>query len=273
MRILATIRTFIINYLVPGWGLWIVGKPRLALATVVTIVGLVVLFSWSRLVLDPVAYLVLICLIIGLVFLVALYSAIIEFRRDEELSPPRNWKSAFIFAVISGVTLYVVMSDRSSTLGYDVFILPASSMAPTLVRGDHILADSWHYSESDILFGEIVVFEVPKSHGVMYVKRVVGLPGDNLSFEDNVLRRNGVPVDEPYAFYAAGPTRPASAFQNIRVPDGEYFVMGDNRNNSRDSRYIGTVPRSSIAGRVAHLWYSRDEVDGIQWQRFPAKID
>lgn len=273
MRVLAVIRTFIANYLIPGWGFWIVGKPKLALFTITTFVGLVLFFSWSRLVLNPIAYIVLICLIVSLLFLAAVCSAIIEFRRNEETSPPRNWRSAFIFALISGAVLFLLMSDRATTLGYDVFKLPASSMAPTLVRGDHILVDSWHYSESEIVVGEIVVFELPNSGGVMYVKRVVGLPDDSLSFEDNVLTRNGMPVDEPYAYYSEGPARPMGSFQNIRVPDGEYFVMGDNRNNSRDSRYIGTIPKSNFAGRAAHLWYSKDEESGIQWQRFPANID
>ena len=273
MRIFATIRTFIASYFIPGWGFWIVGKSKLALITITAFVGLVLIFSWSRLVLNPIAYIALIGLIVSLLFLSAVYSAIIEFRRNEETSPRRNWKSAFIFALISGVTLFLLMSDRSATLGYDVFRLPASSMAPTLVQGDHILVDSWHYSESEIIVGDIVVFEVPGSGGVMYVKRVVGLPGDVLSFEDNVLTRNGMPVNEPYAYYSGGPARSMSSFQNALVPDGEYFVMGDNRNSSRDSRYIGTIPSSGFAGRAVHLWYSRDEESGIRWQRFPAGID
>ena len=272
MRTLAVIRTFVANYIVPGWGFWIVGKPKLAITTLGAITGIALLFSWSRLVLDPLGFIVLASLIIGLHFLAAIWSAVIESRRDGEKSPPTNWKTAFLFAFIGAVLFYPLNSHRSVILGYDVFRIPASSMAPTIVRGDYILADTWYYSSAEIVVGDVAVFVVPDSGGVMYVKRVVGVPGDELSFEDDAIVRNGNRVEEPYAYYSEGPVRPGSTFPNIRVPDGEYFVMGDNRNNSRDSRYLGPIPRSAFVGRAVHLWYSRDDADGIRWQRFPAKL-
>ena len=273
MRILTAIRTFLAGYIIPGWGFWIVGKRELALITVAGAVGLVLVFSWTRLVLDPVAYLVLICLAMSILLVSAIYAAVIEFRRDKETAPPRNWKSAVGYALVFGVASYLVSSTKSALLGYDIFRLPASSMSPTLVRGDRILADTWHYSRSDILDGEIIVFELPGSDGVMYIKRVIGVPGDELSFDNNVLVRNGMPIEEPYAYYTDGPTPGMGSVRNIVIPDGEYFVLGDNRNNSRDSRFVGTIPRSNIIGRVTHLCYSYDPDRGVQWQRFPARVD
>jgi len=273
MQILETIRTFVASYIIPGWGFWIVGRPRLAILTIAVVVGVVLLFGWARLVLNPIAFILFGGLMFGIVLSTAVWSAVIEFRRDHEKSPPRNWKTAFLFALVVVILIYPLKSQRSAILGYDIFRLPASSMSPTLVRGDYILADTWHYSKSEIEIGNLAVFVAPDASGVLYVKRIVGVPGDELSFEDDALVRNGNRMEEPYAFYSGGPPRPGSSFPSVTVPDGEYFVMGDNRNNSRDSRYIGSIPRSNFVGRAVHLWYSSDDRDGIRWQRFPARLD
>jgi len=146
-------------------------------------------------------------------------------------------------------------------------------MAPTLVRGDRIVVDSWRYRRSEINVGAIVVFELPSSGGVMYIKRIVGLPGDVLTLESDVLTRNGISIVEPYTLYKNESKRPRSSFSDIQVPEDEYFVLGDNRDNSRDSRYIGTIPREYIVGPAVHLFYSKDQSTGIRWSRFPAYIN
>ena len=273
MRALATIRTFVMSYMIPGWGFWIVGKPKLAIATTSTIIGIALLFSWSRLVLNPIAFILYAAVIVALLLTAAFWSAIIEYRRNRENPPPRNWKSAFVFALVGGAAFYLLMSERSTILGYDIFTLPSESMAPTLTKGDYILIDTWHYSDSEIEVGDLAVFEVPEMDGVNYVKRIVGVPGNELTFEDDAVIRNGIRLEEPYAFYSDKSGRPGASFPSIKVPDGEYFVLGDNRNNSRDSRYLGPIPESAFVGRVEHIWYSRSDADGVRWERFPAKPD
>lgn len=271
-RIVNTIRTFIASCIVPGSGFWIVGERKLGIIAALLYVGLVLVFSWTRLVLDPVAYTALIALALGTIVWSAFHSAIIEFRRIEATALPRQWKVVLMFIVVVGAAVYALLSNRTATLGYDVYRLPSRSMAPTLVSGDHVVVDSWHYRTSDPAFGEIATFELPNQRDVIYIKRVVGLPGDTLTFEKDKLIRNGVAIDEPYAYYTDRPVRPMSSFGKIEVPDGEYFVMGDNRHNSRDSRYIGTIPIKNFVGRAVHLWYSNDPDEGIQWDRFPSKI-
>ncbi len=273
MTFLAAIRTFVASYIIPGWGFWIVGKPRLGLVVSGAMIVLILLFSWTRLVTDPDGYVTLVALIMTLVFWGAMHSAIIEFNRDPETSQPRNWRASLIYAALAVAVLYPLLSFRSYTLGYEAFRIPARSMAPALVVGDYIVADTWHYSDTAIGVGEIAVFEAPGTGGVNFIKRVVGVPGDVLAHANNQLIRNGVVVTEPYADYGDSRARAAASFSEVTVPDGEYFVMGDNRNNSRDSRYLGTIPRENFVGRAAHIWYSRDEQLGIQWQRFPNTID
>ncbi len=273
MRYFAALRTLVAGYAIPGWGFWIVGKPRFALTTVGGIIAVTLLFGWSRLVLSPHAYIVFACLIVVLLASSAIWSAVIDFRRNNRKSSPTNWKTAIVFAIVAGILFYPLKSFRSTLLGYDIYRLPALSMAPTLLRGDYVLADTWHYSESEIALGDVAVFIAPGADDILYVKRVVALPGDELSFEDDALIRNGQRVQEPDAIYSPASRRPGSSFPGIRVAEGEYFVLGDNRNNSRDSRFFGAVPRSGFIGKVVHIWYSSDDADGIRWDRFPMELD
>lgn len=158
-------------------------------------------------------------------------------------------------------------------------------------------------------FGEIVVFEPPPSAGqpagANYVKRVVGLPGDTLAMRDGTLYRNGDPVEEPYVRhhrpgsdprsrsfswqreYLVGDSVRPGAYRPtrdnwgpIRVPRGQYFVMGDNRDNSEDSRYWGFVPWESIEGDPLFIYYSYDRerlapfpwITEVRWDRLFAGI-
>ena len=271
MKLLAAIRTFVASCVVPGWGFWIVGKPRLGLAVCGGMLALILLFSWTRLVIDPRGYVTLIALYFALLFWGAIHSAINELGRDPETAQPRNWSASLIYAAVAFAVLYPLLSYRSHTLGYDAFRVPAQSMAATLVVGDYVVADTWHYANTDLQIGEIALFEAPG--GVVYVKRVVGLPGDVLAYADSQLIRNGVAVAEPFAVYGDSRASAAGSFSDLTVPDGQYFVLGDNRNFSRDSRHIGTIPKAKFVGRAAHVWYSKNEQQGIQWQRFPNTID
>lgn len=181
----------------------------------------------------------------------------------------------------------------------DWMFVPTGSMNPTIVEGDRILVDKSAYGlripfteirmteGSDPRRGDIVVFPSPQD-GTVLVKRVVGLPGDSITMEDEQLRVNGKPVE-----YAAA-TAPADAdllavtrreqryylsetlgttphpimvlpnryamrtFGPVTVPDGQYFMLGDSRDNSKDSRYFGFVPRASIVGRAHRVAYSLD---------------
>ncbi len=270
---LLALRTFAASLVVPGLGFWIVDRPRLGLFTALGLTGLILVFCWTRLIIEPVGFIVYAGLIVGIILWAATYSAVIEFTQRKHSDVRRKWKPAIAFGVIFGLVLYLLTFNRSMTLGYETFQLPSSSMAPTLVRGDFFVIDSWRYRSSDIEYGDLVVFEVTNPEGVIYIKRIVGLPGDTISFGSDFIARNGVRIDEPYAFYTENPIRPSGSYAEVEVPSGEYFVLGDNRNNSRDSRFIGTIPLANIGGRAEHIWYSYGPDEGVRWERFPARVD
>jgi signal peptidase I len=132
------------------------------------------------------------------------------------------------------------------------FSIPSSSMAPTLEPGDHILVTPY-----DGLFrgeprsGDVVVFW-SEPHGELFVKRIVGMPGDLIEIREGAVVRNGRPLSEPYTIASFEQT----AMSRRPLHEREYFVMGDNRPNSVDSRAWGPVRRDQIVGRARIIFWS-----------------
>lgn len=115
-----------------------------------------------------------------------------------------------------------------------------SSMFPTLADKDYMFLDRF----SEVHHGEIVVFETGIEGHPVFVKRVIGLPGDHVKISRSVVEVNGKPLDEPYIYEGV-----FFGEVDLIVPDGEIYVMGDNRNNSMDSRELGTVPLDNVIGK------------------------
>lgn len=136
-----------------------------------------------------------------------------------------------------------------------VFV-PSASMLPTLGIGENCM--SIKTSESTVFHrGDIVCFspyteennylgEAESNRNLIYIKRLMGLPGDTLEIRNGVLHINGEPMDEPYIASGASPGDMAP----LLVPDGYFFMLGDNRTRSEDSRYIGLIPKDNIRSRV-----------------------
>lgn len=132
------------------------------------------------------------------------------------------------------------------------FTVDGPSMLPTLSTGERLLVDKVTYRLRDPIRGEIVVFKYPADPSHYFIKRVIGEPGDTVEIQSGRLFVNGAPLDEPYV-------RSLTFGRNAvyTVPEGHYFVLGDNRNNSQDSRSskVGYIPRASIIGRaLARYW-------------------
>lgn len=172
------------------------------------------------------------------------------------------------------------------------FVIPTVSMEDTLLRGDHLLVDKLAYGPSGVaskyllpyrtvLRGDIIVFRWPIDIRQNYVKRVIGIPGDRIRIANKAVYLNGKPLHEPYAVHKTAYTDsyrdsfptdpnvrlPDPALQMLErdvkngevvVPEGAYFAMGDNRDNSSDSRYWGFVPRENIVGKPLLIWWSYD---------------
>jgi signal peptidase I len=148
--------------------------------------------------------------------------------------------------------------------------IPTGSMLETLQIGDYILVNRYLYGapddlgtgwlgQRDIERGDVIVFRYPEDPDVDYVKRVVGLPGETVEMIDGEVWIDGEPLVEPYV--EPGNRDPID-FGPTTVRAGHYFCMGDNRDNSRDSRVWGPVPRSLVRGRAFLIWFSYEEDRG-----------
>ncbi len=136
------------------------------------------------------------------------------------------------------------------------YIIPSPSMEPTLMIGDRILVDKLSYHLHDVGRGDIVVFAKPPKELADptikdLVKRVIGLPGDVIWSSGGRVYIDGKPLSEPWL----PPGTVTTGITRQKVPPNEYFVMGDNRSDSQDSRFFGPIPRSLIVGRVVlRIW-------------------
>ncbi|MDX1286339.1 MAG: signal peptidase I [Draconibacterium sp.] len=182
------------------------------------------------------------------------------------------------------------------------FRIPSGSMLPTLEIGDFILVSKFNYGirlpvlnkkiieTGDPERGDVVVFRYPENPSIDYIKRVIGVPGDEIGYYNKVLYINGKIAgqqpkgDYPFGYYnfkrsienIPGPNvkhdiivsdlQPASDFVLI-VPENSYFVMGDNRDNSRDSRVWGFVPDENLVGRAFFVWMSWEFGNWPKWHR------
>lgn len=170
------------------------------------------------------------------------------------------------------------------------FRIPSGSMEPTLLVGDHLLVNRMSYVMkvpfTDIVIlnlgspkkGDVIVFRYPADRTKDFIKRVIAVGGDTVRIKDKVLYVNGRKASDPHARFVEGQTvvpallSPRDNFGPVTVPKDQFFVMGDNRDRSLDSRFWGFVKRDDLVGRALVLYFSLDsESDDIlhyvRWER------
>jgi len=216
-------------------------------------------------------------------------------KPEKKKETPMEFISSMAAVLVTG--LFII------TFNIQAFEIPSSSMEDTLLIGDHVFVDRitvapptrWapieHYR--GIQHGDIVVFLSPQTPGLYVVKRVIGIPGDKLHLRNGIVYRNGQALTEPYVIHKVGDYNPyrdnfpaVSALQasvqvspewpvqvgvlkegeDLVVPPDSYFGMGDNRDESYDSRYWGFIPRENIIGRPLFVYWSF-ETPPDQWQK------
>lgn len=255
----------------PGLGYAYVGRIRSGIAVVVAVLVLLFGAGWSRAILQPFGLYLAAAIGVLITLFPLIHSAVIAAQSSEVKTHAYNrWWVYAIWIITSSVFSEVYAASRSTLIGYTTYRVPSASMAPTLIRGDYVVADTWAFDEVPPSFGDLVVFRLPQNPRIVYAKRIVGLPGDTVEIRNDVLLRNGRFVDEPYIQLTGTRATNLSEFASHIVPDGSYFVLGDNRRNSKDSRFIGPIPAENISGRVELRWFSLD--GGIRWERFPDQL-
>lgn len=207
-------------------------------------------------------------------------------QRSSGLPESLQWLMGIVVIAIFIVTFIV-----------QAFQIPSESMENTLLTGDYLLVDKFHFGTDDLVGkalpyrkvkrGDIIVFHYPIDPRLHFVKRVIGVPGDRLRMVNKTVFINGKPLNEPYVRFMEPPNNlfrdnfPRTDMPTIYgmegkwwlemhklvedgeliVPQGHYFVMGDNRDDSQDSRYWGFVPRENIIGRPLLIYWSVKTID------------
>jgi signal peptidase I len=195
-------------------------------------------------------------------------------------APHPSFKKSVAREYLESVVVAVILALFIRTFAVQAFKIPTGSMEPNLLIGDHLLVNKVVYSASlgpledrllgkkPIQRGHVVVFKFPEDPTRDFIKRVIGLPGETVEIKEKVVYINGRPLDEPYAHFLEPPLRPddpeyGAHREDVRdnygpkvVPPGHLFVLGDNRDNSRDSRFWGFLPRDQVKGRALLVYWS-----------------
>lgn len=208
---------------------------------------------------------------------------------EEQQSTLREYFLATVYCTIIAlfVTTYVVHP----------MTVPTPSMEPTILVGDRLLIDKFTYRNTflsklpltpalDIQRGDVVVFKYPEQPEILYVKRAIGLPGETLEIRDKTVYIDNHPIDEPYKVHSDPNVNHRSGgrhflsfdsqrdnFGPVKIPEDSYFMMGDNRDDSADSRYFGFLERKYIVGRpLLVFWSYEDDSDAYLRTSLPEMI-
>ena len=190
------------------------------------------------------------------------------------MSKPKSKLREYIEAIL----LAIVIAFFIRTFVIQAYKIPSGSMKPTLLIGDHILVSKFNYGIRIPLVrstlipvgtperGDIVVFIYPEDHSKDFIKRLIGLPGDLIEIRNKNILLNGLPWSDSHGAYVdsliiPGYVQPRDNFGPVTVPEGSLFVMGDNRDESYDSRFWGFVPMKDVLGKALIIYWSWNQED------------
>jgi signal peptidase I len=191
---------------------------------------------------------------------------------------PAPYRKSTVREYFESIAIAVILALFVRTFVVQAFKIPTGSMENNLLIGDHLIVNKFIFGPDggfdravlpmrDMRRGDIVVFKYPEDPERDFIKRVIGLPGETLEVKDKRVYINGKRLEEPFVHYLE-PPRAASEYHEVtsfdlrerygpvKIPADKYFVMGDNRDNSQDSRYWGFLPREYVKGRALMIYWS-----------------
>jgi signal peptidase I len=289
----------LLSFVWPGLGHLYAGRGRLALLLFLLFVPAeLAILTLTALVPAPVANIAIPALLVLALLALVAHGAARAARGNGAAWPfpvLSRWYSCMAaVALIAGLNLLWVRAYRTTFI--EAYKLPTGSMEPTILRGDRLLAVKWAYGWREPVFGrvivgarqpkrgELTVFRYPEDRSRAFVKRCVGLPGETVEIRHKKVFVNGKPLDEPYAQFLVQPPRPGDPEYGVWndwdnwgpriVPTDSYFVLGDNRDNSRDSRFWGFVKQDDLLGRAMVLYWSWDATSGsVRLERIGRRLE
>src|SRR5580765_6752460 len=192
---------------------------------------------------------------------------------------PDSFKKSTVREYFESIVIAVILALFIRTFVVQAFKIPTGSMENNLLIGDHLLVNKMVFAPTSgraeraltptgtIKRGDVIVFKYPEEPDRDFIKRVIGLPGETVQVREKKVLINGTPLDEPYTHFLEPASTPSELreitsfdvrerYGPVTVPANQYFVMGDNRDNSQDSRYWGFLPRENVKGRALLIYWS-----------------
>lgn len=288
----------LLSIALPGLGHVYVGEPRrgIVLWAALVVTALASFFILLQVDIAPLNMLVPLAVFLGM-WLYVHVDAIIRARRTTEFSVRaynRWWVYLGAILFMGFVGQPAIQTGLKSGVA-EAFRIPTGAMAPTLQAGDYVLVNRRTYLQRRPERLDLVVFRLESAPETIYLKRVLGIPGDTLAMVQKVLYVNGEAVSEPYVLrtdpidvsapamlwqrdYLVG-QQPGSPYSPTRdnwgplvVPEASYFVLGDNRDDSEDSRYYGFVAETNLLGAPERIYFSAGPQGNIRWSRIGEEV-
>jgi signal peptidase I len=232
-----------------------------------------------------------IALFIGLAYLIyCLIDSITLANANRIQYKPKKYNKWYIYLAIYIFTIFVTQPILLHQIKENIiqaYKIPSGGMIPSIIIGDHVFVNKFIYKKYALERGDIIVFKYPKDTSIEYVKRMIARQGDIVEIKNKKLFINNVEQSENYIFHTGKQIQDArysdrDNFGPITVPDNSYFVLGDNRDNSSDSRFWGFVSNENLIGKVTGVYwswdlqyplFSKERWQSIRWRRIGKQIE
>jgi signal peptidase I len=252
----------VLSLLAPGIGQIYNGKGALGLLFFLIFVALPFLggvSGWLRHFIGLAAFAVL----AAVFWLFTFVHAFVQARRSKEAARKRYQTTpvyAFFIVLSLGLTLLVPAKIWATLLGVAPSRFMTDSMMPTIQQGDFLMSDPNAYENLSPQRGDLVVFDYPKEPAKRFLMRVIALEGETVGIKDRQVQINGEPLQESYKTQAnMPPDKNRDNFGPLEIPAGHCFVLGDNRDDSYDSRFWGALPFANVKGRALYIYWAKDK--------------
>lgn len=266
----------LLNFLAVGLGHFYAGGFKKALFLFFIIQGTLIAIILILILKTPNAFVLFIALLAGFLFFIYCVADAVKLSKVNKqyiMKPYNRWYYYLLYWVIASFIIQPLVSTTIKRNIVQAFKIPSGSMLPTIQIGDFIITKTKIFIKNNLTYGDIVVFPWPKNPSKDFIFRIIALGGDEIEIKNKKVYLNGNYIEEPYIINRDSKILDSKDFARdnfgpMKIPDDCIFVMGDNRDESNDSRFWGCVKKSSVKGRAYFIYWSWDNLKwNVRWDR------